>query len=87
MHSKGETDQSPQLIGSYFAGLSGPVQDGRTPHFSLKLKPKKKGIEYLLVVSAHKTQRWSMETNLSTVDLLKTRCSVLLNISSDSRCM
>lgn len=39
--------QSPQETGSYFAGLSLLMQLGSTPHFSLKLNPKKNGIEYL----------------------------------------
>lgn len=38
---------SPQVMGSYLGGLLSLVHVGSTPHFSLKLKPKKKGIEYL----------------------------------------
>lgn len=34
-------------MGSYLGGLFSSVQDGRTPQVSLKLKPKKNGIEYL----------------------------------------
>lgn len=37
---------SPQLIGSYLGGLFSLVQLGKTEHFSLKLNPKKNGIEY-----------------------------------------
>lgn len=36
-------------MGSYFGGLFSSVQLGRTPHFSLKLNPKKNGMEYLFV--------------------------------------
>lgn len=38
---------SPQVMGSYLGGLLSLVHVGSTPHFSLKLNPKKKGMLYL----------------------------------------
>jgi hypothetical protein len=41
-----EYSQSPQDIGSYFAGLSAEVQDGTTPSTQLKLRPANISIDF-----------------------------------------
>lgn len=79
--------QSPQEIGSYFAGFSADVQDGTTPSTQLKFKPELEISKMMTQTQVVDLPKKNGIDTRSTVALLYTLWTVLIYMSLQSLIM